>query len=253
LAVDGVPDLMPAVAAVSAQPGFAIYRNTVLKGCIDALQSNYPAVSRLVGDEWMRAAAAIYARANLPRHPTLLDYGDGLASFLAEFEPAAELPYLPHVARLDRFWTEAHMAGDETPLVAAALAALSPDALAHAVARPHVSARWAWFDGQPIFTIWDRNRSDALPDELSDELSDPAPEIDWCSEGALIVRPHGKVEAMPLRRSGFAFLDACAAGLTLEEAAHAALEVEPAADLAQLMAQLLEAGAFGKVDLNHAI
>ena len=39
------------VAALSAQPAFAVYRNTVMKACIDALEANYPAVARLVGSE----------------------------------------------------------------------------------------------------------------------------------------------------------------------------------------------------------
>ena len=43
--------------ALLAQPGFAVYRNTVLKGCIDALQASYPTVCALVGEEWFRAAA----------------------------------------------------------------------------------------------------------------------------------------------------------------------------------------------------
>jgi hypothetical protein len=64
-----------------APPAFAVYRNTVMKGCIDALQANYPAVARLVGEEWFRAAAAVYARANPPRVPMLAEYGEGFASF----------------------------------------------------------------------------------------------------------------------------------------------------------------------------
>ena len=43
--------------ALLAQPGFAVYRNTVAKGCIDALQANYPSVHALVGADWLRAAA----------------------------------------------------------------------------------------------------------------------------------------------------------------------------------------------------
>ena len=43
--------------AMLAQPGFAVYRNTVAKGCIDALQANYPAVHALVGTDGLRAAA----------------------------------------------------------------------------------------------------------------------------------------------------------------------------------------------------
>ena len=98
-------DFAADVAGLLAQPGFAVYRNTVHKGCIDALQANYPAVTRLVGEEWMRAAASEFVRAQLPRSPMLLDYGAEFAAFLAEFEPAAELPYLSGVAQLDRFWT----------------------------------------------------------------------------------------------------------------------------------------------------
>jgi len=41
----------PQLAYLVAQPGLADYRNTVLKGCIDAVQANFPTVARLVGDE----------------------------------------------------------------------------------------------------------------------------------------------------------------------------------------------------------
>jgi hypothetical protein len=227
------------VAALAAQPGFAVYRNTVMKGCIDALQANYPAVARLVGDEWFRAAAAVYVRGHLPCSPMLLDYGADFAEFLAGFEPAAELPYLPHVARLERFWSEAHCARDEPPLAPSAIAALSPDQMSQVGVRPHASARWTWFDEQPVFTIWFRNRYEPL--------SDSAPEIDWNGEGALIVRPYGAVDALALDQAGCAFLDACAGGQTLAAAAQAALAIDAGADLAHLMARLLEAGALAQI------
>jgi hypothetical protein len=230
--------LAPAVARLAAQPGFAVYRNTVIKGCIDALQANYPSVVRLVGEEWFRAAAAVYVRAHLPRHPTLADYGADFTPFLAAFPPAAGLPYLPGVARLDRFWTEAHVARDETPVEAAAVARLSPDELARTVLRPHASARWAWFDAQPTATIWRRNR---YPEGAEES------ELEWRGEGVLIVRPRAAVEHVALDAAACAFLDACAAGRTLGEAAAAALAVHGDADLAGLMKQLLEAGAFGSM------
>jgi Putative DNA-binding domain len=226
----------PEIARLAAQPAFAVYRNTVMKGCIDALQANYPSIARLVGDEWFRAAAAIYARANLPRHPTLADYGADFADFLAAFAPAAELSYLPGVARLDRFWTEAHTARDEAPLDAAAVARLAPEALARTVLRPHASARWAWFDAPPIVTIWRRNR---YPEEADDR------ELEWRGEGVLIVRPGGAVEHVELDAGTCSFLDSCAARRTLAGAAAAALAVSAETDLVRLMAQLLQAGAFG--------
>jgi hypothetical protein len=232
-------DYAPDIARVVEQPSFAVYRNTVMKGCIDALQANYLSVARLVGEEWFRAAAAIFVRAHLPAHPTLAFYGEGFADFLAGFEPAAELPYLPGVARLDRFWTEAHTAPDEVPIEVAAVARLRPESLARTVLRPHASARWSWFDAQPIATLWRRNRYPQDGDEA---------EIDWRAEGVLVVRPGGSVGNVDLEAAGCAFLDACAAGGTLAEAAAAALTVDAHADLAHLMSQLLEAGAFGRMD-----
>lgn len=235
---DGAP--APEVAALAAQPAFSVYRNTVMKGCIDALQANYPTVARLVGEEWFRAAAAIYVRQNLPADPTLLRYGASFADFLARFEPAAELPYLPGVARLDRMWTEAHVAPDEAALDPAAIAAFGPDALAHVILRPHASARWAAFAEGPVYTIWSRNRSDAVP----------RGDIDWRPEGALLTRPGDTVESRALDAAGCAFLDACAAGRTLGAAAEAALGTQQDADLAQLMSTLLASGAIGRMTVT---
>jgi hypothetical protein len=231
-------DIDDGVAHLVTQPGFAVYRNTVRKGCIDALQANFPAVTRLVGEEWMRAAAAVFARSSPPSSPMLLDYGAGFAQFLQGFEPAADLPYLADVARLDRFWTEAHGARDASALDPASVAALTPDELASLVLRPHPAARWAWFERQPIFTIWSRNRCEA----------DAAADFAWHGEGALIVRPADAVQWYALGRAGCALLDACAASLPLAEAAQAALAVDAGADLSALMAQLFAAGAFSAPD-----
>ncbi len=227
-----------AVADLTAQPGFAIYRNTVIKGCIDALQANYPAVARLVGDEWFRAAAAMYARARLPSHPTLLDYGEGFADFLAAFPPAAELPYLADVARLDRLWSEAHIAADAPPLDPARLAALAPREMKCHRLRLHPAARWRWFDEAPVHSIWSRSR----------EGDGTIGELDWAGEGALLTRPLAAVRHAPVGGAGVAFLDACGRGDSIESAALAALDAEPGADLSALVHQLLDAGAFSGLD-----
>jgi len=156
-----------------APPAFAVYRNTVTKGCIDALQANYPAVARLVGDEWFRAAALRFVRAHPPRAPMLVEYGEGFCAFLESFAPAAELPYLPAVARLDRLWTECHLASDESPPL-----------------------RWAWFE-VPAYTIWSRTR--AGDTDLGD--------IEWRAEGALLSRPHDVVQWIALERDEYLLLE----------------------------------------------
>ena len=64
------------------------------------------------------------------------------------------------------------------------------------------------------------------------------------------MRPDAAVEHVELDAGTCAFLEACAAGRTLAEAAAAALAVSAEADLAHLMAQLLAAGAFGRMHVS---
>jgi hypothetical protein len=228
------------LAHLVRQPGFAVYRNTVVKACADSLRASYPAVAALVGEEWFGAAAAVFVRAHPPRVPILVEYGAELADFLRGFPPAAELPYLADVARLDRFWTEAHLAADEPPLRAGTLAGLAPEALAATRLRPHASARWAWFDAAPVATLWRRNRRAAAEDGCAG--------IEWRGEGLLLLRPHAEVIDVALDAAGEAFLDACRDGAALGEAGMAALAVRSDADLSALLAALIEAGAFASPD-----
>lgn len=221
------------LAGLIAQPSFAVYRNTVMKGCIDALQASFPAVERLVGEEWLRAAAARFVRASPPRQPALIEYGAEFVDFLRDFEPAADLPYLADVARLDRLWTEAHIATDADALGPECVAALSPEQIATACLRPHPAARWALLP-TPALTIWQRNR----------EQRDLEAELDWVPEAALLTRPHGAVIATRIDGALCALLDACAAEDSLAGAAQAALDQDPQTDLAEGLTRLLNAGAF---------
>jgi len=223
----------PVIAALAAHPAFAIYRNGVMKGAVDALAANYPAVGRLVGAEWLRAAACEFVRGSPPRSPLLVEYGAAFPDFLSAFEPAADLPYLADVARLDRMWTEAHVAASASPLEATALAALSEERLSDTGLDPHPAARWAWFDAMPIYTLWARNRSAEAFDE----------NVDWIPEGALITRPASTVIWCPLERAGCAFLDTCRAGRSVLQAVEAALAADPATDLGRLIRTLTTAGA----------
>jgi Putative DNA-binding domain len=235
LLAEDPPSAAPEIARLVAQPGFAVYRNTVLRGCIDALQANFPAVVRLVGEEWFRAAASVYVRRELPQAPTLLTYGQTFADFLARFEPAVELPYLAAVARVDRLWCEAHVAADDDVLEPAELARLAPNDMGRVTLRPHAAARWAWCDVHPSYTLWSRNR---------DPAADFDAEIDWRGEGTLLTRPQGAVKHQMLSRAGAAFLSACAEGQSIGRAAAAALEDDATTDLAALINQFLQAGAF---------
>lgn len=224
----------PEMQLLATQPAFAVYRNTVMKACIDALEANFPAVVRLVGVDWFRAAAALYVATEAPNDARLLHYGNGFSDFLRGFGPASELVYLPGVAQLDAFWREAHAAPDAPAVDATWVAGHTPAQMAALVLSPHPAARWAWFDEQPVYSIWERNRRNH---EINEDLT-------WRGEGALLTRPRDAVVWQEITKAGCVFLDACASGRTLADATARALAAEPKADLATTFASLLRSGAF---------
>lgn len=93
-------------------PRFAIYRNNVMASLIDALADTYPVTQLLVGDEFFRAMAKIYIEQTPPTSPILAHYGDSFPQFIADFPPAASVPYLADLARMEILCVQAYHAAD---------------------------------------------------------------------------------------------------------------------------------------------
>lgn len=227
----------PGPDGLAIQAAFAVYRNTVMKGCVDALQGNYPAVTRLLGEQGFRAIASAFVRIHPPGTPLMVSYGEGFDAFLSAHEVAVELPYLPAVAKLDRFWTQCHLARSGPVLPVDALTGMDPDAIAACVLHVHPAARWEYFEDCPAYSIWSRNRvEDANQDDL-----------DWQAEGALLTRPFDSVQWTTLDAGACALLDSCARGQSLDDAAAECLRRNPEADLTRIIATLLRHGAFAAI------
>lgn len=226
------------LAYLTSQRGFAVYRNTVVKGCIDALEANFPAVVSLVGQQWFRGVAAAYVQTHALADARLVYYGERFAAFLGGLESVHALPYLADVARLDYLWIEAHTAADDTLVDLPALAAFVPDALERARLRPHSAARWIWFAEHPAFSIWRANReAAAIPDDLA-----------WQAQGALLTRPDGAVRWRSIPAGAHAFIEACAKGETFEAAVQQVWQAQPNADLPALIGECIAAGAFAAIE-----
>lgn len=105
----------------------AIYRHTFESTLANALRLAYPAVHKLVGAEFFEGTARIFAHERPPRASCLDLYGGDFADFLATFPPAASLPYLPDVARVEWAVNRALHAPDAVPLDANRLAAVDPE------------------------------------------------------------------------------------------------------------------------------
>jgi Putative DNA-binding domain len=212
---------------------FAVYRNNVVVGLTDALRANFPAVCRIVGQEFFQAMARAYVVAEPPSSPMLFNYGAGFPNFIAQFEPAAPLGYLSDVARIERAWTEAYHARDVAPLDAEALAEIPPDRVATTRFKLHPSLRIV-ASRFPALTIWRMNVSDGVPRPV---------DLDAGGEDTLVLRPEAEVEVRSMPSGAAEFVTALVRGQRLIDAAGSALAVDPRFELSANIAALVGAGA----------
>ena len=136
-----VPDGIVGPGRRPAPRRFAVYRNNVTSALANAVAGSFPAVRRIVGEDFFRAMARDYVRAEPPTSPVLHDYGTTFPDFIARFAPAAPLPYLPDVARIERRWFEAYHAEEADPLPPAALSGLGEAELPGLTFTMHPSLR----------------------------------------------------------------------------------------------------------------
>lgn len=228
-----VPEDVTGPDGLPAPKRFSVYRNNVIVSLTEALMATYPALVRLLGEEYFRALARLYVSAEPPSSPVLLTYGEGLASFIAGFPPLEGYPYLPDVARLEWAWLEAYHAADHAPLDPAALALLPPERLGSLRFTLHPACRLI-VSPHPVLDLVRANRFEPEAGLLVD------PEQ---GQSVLLTRPGIDVILHPLQPAEVAFVAAVMAGGCLAEAAGRALAVDQGFDLAGAIGLLLRSGA----------
>ena len=82
-------------SGIQPEARLAIYRNTFVTNLVGALRICYPAVRRLVGEEFFEGAACAFIDACPPHTAYLNAYGAEFGDFLSSFHPAESLGYLP--------------------------------------------------------------------------------------------------------------------------------------------------------------
>lgn len=209
---------------------FAVYRNNVVVSLVDALADTFPVTLATVGDAFFRAMAREFVFAHPPRSPLLSFHGRGFADFVAAFAPAASVPWLADLTRLEMLRVEAYHAADVEPLPAAAIAALlaDPGRLPGLRLRCHPSAailRSAW----AVHSLWEAHQDDR-----------DTSAVDPCRpEAVLIVRSGFEVATVGLPHPVAAFIAALKRGEHLAAAAQAGQSVDGGFDLALAFATLL--------------
>ncbi|MCU0869964.1 MAG: DNA-binding domain-containing protein [Burkholderiales bacterium] len=235
-AIDGAATL-PALRgdAATVARRFGVYRNNVRLARMAALRNAYPVIAALVGDAFFDGLARRFASTYASTAGDLNAYGAAFDAFLAAFEPAQALPYLPDVARLERAVHVAWSAADSAPFDVARLASL--DAAAQAAlrftVRPGAHAlvsRW------PIAAIWNAHQPDAPHGFDFDAASPPY--------FALVRRDATRVRVDTLDAAAHALFVASAGGAPLADALDAVVAAAPHADAGVVLGTALRDGWF---------
>lgn len=232
-APDGVvrPDGTP------ASKRFDVYRNNVIVSLSDAMGDAFPVIKALVGEEFFTAMAGVYVRQSPPKSPLIMFYGADFAEFLDEFEPAASLPYLPDVARLEHARRVAYHAADDPTADLTPLAAMDEPTLM-GLKFTLQSATQIVRSDHPVFSIWRFNSTE-----------DKSP-VGQAPEDVLITRPTDRVEMQTLPVGGAAFLHALQGGMTLAAAAETAMAQGSEFDLSRNLSGMFAAGIVSAIHIQ---
>jgi hypothetical protein len=217
---------------------FAVYRNNVMVGLIGAMETNFPAVHRLLGEEYFRGLARQFVLANPPQNPLMFQYGGVFPEYLNAQADLAVYPYLADVAKLECLMRQAHHAEDAQVLKPEALAALAPDELSEVVFKPHAALQLLASDFA-VVSITRANRTGG-----SSQVAQPLQ-----SECAMVTRPQYDVVITVVTKSQLVFLQSLSEGKPLAEAADAAIERDAEFDLSVALGILLSNGAFTSIQL----
>jgi hypothetical protein len=111
---------------VPADVRLAIYSNAYASRLVEALEVNYPAIAKLLGDHDFQELATEYVAAHDSRFFSIRYYGHGLAHFLSNNPRYRPVPFLADLARWEWTMNDVFDAADAESLEVKALAYKSP-------------------------------------------------------------------------------------------------------------------------------
>lgn len=213
---------------------FAVYRNNVQSSLSNALADSYPVVMALVGEEFFRAMASVYVQHFPPISPILNDYGQDFGSFIQGFAPAASVPYLADMARLERLRINAYHAADATPL--------SPEQIGVYLADPEVLNRLqvqlhpsvaVLNSSHAVVSLWEAHQGEGHLGQI-----DPSQ-----AEAALVLRLNWQVEVFKVDIGTLVFVQSLQNDCPLELALAYAYDASAAFDPSHALALLIRYSA----------
>ena len=215
---------------ISAQDRMAIYRNNIFSNYREALSAVYPVIKRLVGDQFFRQMVDCYIGAYPSLSGDLNEYGANFSQFLATFEPAKQLTYLPDVAHLEWQMEQVFHAADDISHVMTKLPSVPEDQYGELRFKLHPAVKL--FQSQyPVARIWQVNQPDWQEDDAVDL------QMGGCQ--VLLCRENFAVTIKPLTSGEFTMLRGLAAGNDINTTFCKACAIESDLDLGIFLQRMI--------------
>ncbi len=224
----------------------SVYRNGFIRASVSALQSNFPTLVKLWGEEYFAQVAGAYVNVAPPSSATLIGYGftgslhatgPSFIDFL--HEQVADLvttyPYVPDLCQLDQSWLEALNADGENFLslerVQALIAAgedLSELPMTLVDSANIIDLKY------DIFELWGQLRFGELAEDQKIELTVSANTVIFWQNNV-------QVQAKPMSLVESTFMKNLKQTASFDSATHEAVSMDETFDVSTLFAELLNA------------
>lgn len=214
---------------IPPQTRLGIYRNNVFTNLREALRTIFPVINKLVGAEFFNYATDVF----IQRYPSpagdLNRYGGHFADFLADFAPAAELVYLPDVARLEWHAHQVYHASEVPALDLQMLSMVAPNDYGKLQFDFNPACALLEFS-YPAHQIWQVNQANYR--------GDPYVDLNAGSVRLLISRQYNLIVLQPLTNGEWILLNALATGENFASACHNALQTAPDFDVGRCLREM---------------
>lgn len=219
---------------LAAARRLGIYANTTRVNFQESLRVSFPAILRLVGNDYFYQCAREFHR-RYPSNGGDLQYaGAHFADYLQALHADDEYRYLGDVARLEWLRQEALLGADHPPFDFGKLAAVAPSDYAELRFRLHPATRLLVSD-YPCAAIWQANvGGDGEPQPI-DFTQGP--------DRLLLTRKALQVAVHRLSRAEHGFLSAVRRGERFGQALEHGLKCDGDFDAAAALRRLVQAGA----------
>jgi len=208
----------------------AVYRNNYWGNLHDMLAYVYPVIEQLVGKEFFRYLTQQYIAQHPSASGNLHHYGAEMAGFIAAFEPAQGLVYLPDVAKLEWACHRAYFADDVAKLDVSRLSKIQSVNYPNLILQID-PACYLVSSSYPITTIWNAHQPGANYDFHISLESGPS--------NALVTRQLSTVIVSEMAEAEAIWMQKILSGVSLGKATAVALECHTDFDLSAALKNLV--------------